>query len=105
MAAIGLIYLIAYYVARTLIASELENDVGKDAVKGAWDGAASAACATGTSRCSSPACVVVVGTVLARGQLQHRDVRGLGRGADPALRSAAQAAAARRWASVRATSS
>ena len=38
MVALGLIYLIAYYVARWLAASELENSVGKDAVNEAWDG-------------------------------------------------------------------
>jgi hypothetical protein len=37
MAALGLIYVAGYYVARALLSSELDDEVGKEAVKGAWD--------------------------------------------------------------------
>ena len=75
MVALGLIYLVAYYVARGLIAAELENDVNKDAVKGAWDGL------IGGLRDFNlvlliAGLVVVIGTVLARKQLNGRDAEG-----------------------------
>ena len=75
MVAIGLIYLITYYAARSVVASDLENSVGKDAVKGAWDGL------LGGLRdfnlvLAIAGVVVIVGTVLARGQLEKREHEG-----------------------------
>lgn len=37
MAALGLIYIVGYYIARAVLSSELEDEVGKEAVKGSWD--------------------------------------------------------------------
>jgi hypothetical protein len=72
MTATGLIYLVAYYVVRTVIASELKNDISKDAVKGAWDGL------IGGLRDLNlvlliAGLLVVIGTAAVRRRLQHRD--------------------------------
>ena len=75
MAAIGLIYLAAYYVARALAASELENSVGKDAVKGAWDGLLGGLRDWNIGLLIA-GLLVVGGTVFARGRLEHRDAQG-----------------------------
>ena len=75
MFALGLIYVIAYYLVRALVVSELENDVSEDAVKGAWDGL------IGGLRDFNLALlvaglVVVIGTVLVRGRLHPHDSQG-----------------------------
>jgi len=75
MTAIGLIYLVAYYVARTLVASEPSTDAGKDAVKNVWD-ALLGGLRDWNLALLIAGLLVVVGTVVARGQLQHRDTEG-----------------------------
>jgi hypothetical protein len=75
MAALGLIYVVAYYLARTAIASELDDDVRKDAVKEAWD-AVMGGLRDFNLMLLIFGLIVVVGTVLARGRLRDRNPEG-----------------------------
>lgn len=83
MAAIGLIYLAGYYIARGVAASELENDVGKDAVKGAWDGLLGGLRDFNLGLLIA-GLLVVIGAVVARGRMKDRDAQGWGE--DPTQR-------------------
>ena len=75
MVAIGLIYLVTYYVARGIVASDLENSVGTDAAKGAWDGLLGGLRNWNLGLLIA-GLLVVVGTVLVRKQFEDRDIQG-----------------------------
>ena len=75
MVALGVIYVAAHYLARATIASELENDLGKDAVKETWD-AVMGGLRDFNLVLLICGLVVVVGPVLARAQMHKRRTEG-----------------------------
>ena len=75
MAALGLIYIVAYYVGRWLVSSEPNTEAGQDAVKDIWD-ALLGGLRDWNLALLIAGLLVVVGTIVARGQLDHRDAQG-----------------------------
>ena len=75
MAALGLIYLVAYYVGRALVGSEPQTDAGKDAVKDVWDALLGGLRDWNLALLIAGLLVVVV-TFVARARLQDRNAQG-----------------------------
>jgi hypothetical protein len=75
MAALGLIYIGLYYLARGAIASELDEDVRKDAVKGAWD-AVVGGLRTFNLVLLILGVAIVIGTVLVRSRMHQQHTEG-----------------------------
>ena len=75
MAGLGLIYVAAHYLARSMIASELDNELGKSAVKEAWD-AVMGGLRDFNLLLLVLGLVVVVGAALARTQMHKRETEG-----------------------------
>ena len=75
MAAIGLIYVVAYYAGRTLVGSEPNSEAGQDAVKDVWDALLGGLRDWNLVLLIS-GLLVVAGTVFLRARGQHRDRQG-----------------------------